>query len=315
MPMSLLTLNWQNKLVKAVGYIDGEISDLADTRVPVIDRGFLYGDSVYEVFRTYSGIPFLFDEHYQRLLNSACLIAMDINQSKSDIIAAIKQSVAASQPAIGEDVYVRYQITRGEGAIDLDPTLSLQTRLVIIVKAVPTWNKALYDKGVVLAIPKLCRNSVNSLNPNIKGGNYLNNIIALGEAKKRGANDCLMLDATGQVSECSNSNVWFVVDGQLITPATGNLDGLTKRTLIGLFANANIEVVQRSIHSDELSEASECFITSATREIMPVRTLYAVDGNQIDFPAGGGNYTQQAMRIYNQMLDDFVKQHKESAWF
>lgn len=302
-------------MVKAVGYIDGQIGDLANTRIPVADRGFLYGDSVYEVFRTYAGIPFLFDEHYQRLLNSARLIEMDINQSKQEIITAMKQSVRASLPAAGEDVYARYQITRGEGPIDLDPALSLQTRLVIIVKAVPQWNQKLYDQGVLLAVPKLRRNSVNSLDPNIKGGNYLNNIIALGEAKKLGADDCLMLDARGQVTECSNSNVWFVVNGQLLTPAGGNLDGLTKRSLIALFADANIEVVQRTIHHEELDEATECFITSATREVMPVRALYAIGGNRIDFKAGGGERTRQAMKMYQQMLKDFVKENKKNAWF
>ncbi len=302
-------------MVKAIGYVDGKISDLANTRIPIADRGFLYGDSVYEVFRTYSGIPFLFDEHYQRLLNSARLIEMNINQSKQDIISAVKQSVRASLPALGEDVYTRYQITRGEGPIDLDPALSLQTRLVIIVKAVPQWNQAFYQQGVILAVPKLRRNSVNSLNPNIKGGNYLNNIIALAEAKKRGADDCLMLDAKAQVTECSNSNVWFVINGQLVTPIGGNLDGLTKRSLIALFTEAHIEVVQRPLHGEELNSATECFVTSATREIMPVRTLYSMSGNRIDFKAGGGEQTRQAMYLYKQMLQDFVKENKENAWF
>ncbi len=302
-------------MVKAVGYIDGQISDLADVRIPVADRGFLYGDSVYEVFRTYSGIPFLFDEHYQRLLNSARLIEMDIKQSKQEIISAVKRTVRASLPVTGEDVYTRYQITRGEGPIDLNPGLSLQTRLVIIVKAAPQWNQEFYDKGLTLAVPKLRRNSVNSLNPNIKGGNYLNNIMALGEAKKLGADDCLMLDEKGQVAECSNSNVWFVVGGKLVTPAGGNLDGLTRRSLISLLTDANIEVVQRPIHNEELTEVTECFVTSATRELMPVHALYLVDGSRIDFQAGGGQQTRQAMNIYKQMLKDFVKENKENAWF
>ena len=302
-------------MVKAVGYIDGQISDLANTRIPVADRGFLYGDSVYEVFRTYSGIPFLFDAHYQRLLNSARLIAMDINQSKPEIIAAVKQSVRASLPAAGEDVYARYQITRGEGPIDLAPDLLLKTRLVIIVKAVPRWNQAFYEHGTVLAVPNLRRNSVNSLDPNIKGGNYLNNIMALGEAKKLGADDCLMLDAKGWITECSNSNVWFVVDGKLVTPAGGNLDGLTRHSLITLFADADIEVMQRPLHHEELLDATECFVTSATREVMPVCTLYARNGDKLVFPSGGGERTRQAMRIYTQMLECFVQQNKANAWF
>lgn len=240
---------------------------------------------------------------------------MDIDQSKQEIVSALKRTVRASMPTAGEEVYTRYQITRGEGPIDLNPGLPLQTRLVIIVKVAPQWHQKFYDNGVTLAVPKLHRNSVHSLDPNIKGGNYLNNIIALGEAKKRGADDCLMLDAKGRVSECSNSNIWFVVDGKLVTPAGGNLDGLTRRTLISLFADANIEVVQRPVYNAELTEATECFVTSATREVMPVRALYLVDGSKIDFKAGGGEHTRQAMNIYKQMLAIFIKENKEHAWF
>jgi branched-chain amino acid aminotransferase len=301
-------------LVKETGYIDGEIDDLQNTRIPIVDRGFLYGDSVYEVFRTYSGIPFLFEEHYQRLLNSARLIQMNINQSKEDIIVAVKQTVLASAPSPGEDVYVRYQITRGEGPIDLNPEFSLQTRLIVIVKAVPLWKQEFYDTGMILAVPRLHRNSVNSLDPNIKGGNYLNNIIALGEAKNMGADDCLMLDANGLVTECSNSNVWFVLDGKLVTPAGGNLDGLTRQSLVSLCEGADIEVVQRPVHSEELPAITECFVTSATREVMPVCLLYLTDGRKIELEPGGGEMTRLAMSLYKKMLQVFISKHHGEAW-
>ena len=301
-------------MVTETGYIDGEINDLQNTRIPIVDRGFLYGDSVYEVFRTYSGIPFLFEEHYQRLLNSARLIQMNINQSREDIIVAVKQTVNASAPSPGEDIYVRYQITRGEGPIDLNPEFSLHTRLIIIVKAVPQWKQEFYDIGMVLAVPKLHRNSVNSLDPNIKGGNYLNNIIALGEARNLGADDCLMLDAEGLVTECSNSNIWFVLDGKLVTPAGGNLDGLTRQSLVTLCESADIEVVQRPVHSEELPGISECFVTSATREVMPVCSLYLTDGSKVELEPGGGEKTRLAMGLYKKMLQDFIAQNQEEAW-
>ncbi len=301
--------------MRAVGYIDGKIDSLENTRIPVADRGFLYGDSVYEVFRSYSGIPFLFDEHYERLLNSARLITMDIDQSKDEIINALKQTVAASSPGPDEDVYVRYQITRGEGPIDLHPDASLKTRLVIIVKPIPQWSQEFYNNGMILAVPKLRRNSVNSLNPNIKGGNYLNNIMALGEAKKLGADDCLMLDAKGQVTECSNSNVWFVLNDKLVTPAGGNLDGLTRRSLVSLFAEVGVDVVQRAVLSEELETARECFVSSATREAMPVCTLYLVDGKKVDFQPGGGPKTRQAMVLYKKMLNKFIQQNNSNSWW
>ena len=228
-------------MLRPTGYIDGGIAPLEEIRVPVLDRGFLYGDSVYEVFRTYAGIPFLFAEHHARLQNSARLCKMQITQSKQEIMDAIRKTIAASgaaYKAAGDDVYVRYQITRGEGPVDLFPHPDLRTRLIIIVKQVPQWPPEFYEHGVTLAIPTVRRNSVGALDPNIKGGNYLNNILGLSEARALGAEDCLLLDADGMVTECSNSNIWFVLNGKLATPAGGNLSGITRHALVGELARA-----------------------------------------------------------------------------
>ena len=302
-------------MVKQVGNVDGVIDALENSRIPVADRGFLYGDSVYEVFRTYHGLPFLFEEHYQRLLNSAALIGMDIRQSREQILTSIRETVAASKPMLGEDVYVRYQITRGEGPIDLNPDLSESTRMVIIVKAVPKWQQQHYDVGMSLAVTQLRRNSVNSLDPNIKGGNYLNNIMALSEARKNGADDCVMLDAEDLVTECSNSNVWFVLNDTLVAPVAGNLDGLTRRSVVELATGNDLPLAQRPVHRDELVDAQECFVTSATREVMPVKTLRLVDGSMVEFENGGGPLTRMVMSLYAEMLNDFVAHNTESPWF
>lgn len=302
-------------MVKAVGYIDGVISALEEVCVPVMDRGFLYGDSIYEVFRSYEGIPFLFDDHYERLLNSARLSMMNISQAKAEIIEAIQQTLSQAEIEPGEDVYVRYQITRGEGPVDLYPDPSLKTRLIIIVKPVPQWNPTFYSEGMKVAVTHLERNSVNSLDPNIKGGNYLNNILALSEARGVGADDCVMLDAEGMVTECSNSNIWFVMNDQLVTPEVGNLQGLTRKSLVELLAQVGEQDVERAIHYSELAYASECFVTSATREVMPVKSLLLPDKSLVEFPAGGGEKTRQCMMLYQEMLNRFIEQSKSSAWF
>ena len=115
--------------------VDGRIVATADARVPVMDRGFLYGDSVYEVFRTYNGVPLFFDEHWRRLQNSAGLIHMDIAFSKDDLLRQIKATVQASgAPGAGQDVYVRFTVTRGDGEMDLYPAPELTPRLIIIVR-------------------------------------------------------------------------------------------------------------------------------------------------------------------------------------
>ena len=302
-------------MIKPSGYIDGKVGPLDEIRVPVLDRGFLYGDSIYEVIRTYSGIPFLFDEHYQRLMNSARLSMMNISQGKQEIIDAIVDTIAAAGARRGDDVYVRYQITRGEGQVDLYPDPKLRSRLIIIVKEVPKWNSDFYDIGMSLAIPDLRRNAMNTLNPNIKGGNYLNNILGLTEARALGADECVMLDADGLVTECSNSNAWFVLNGEIATPATGNLLGLTRKTLVGLLEKIGHKNMERRIHSEELTAATECFVTSATREVMPVASLRLADGTVLKFPRGGGELTRLAMKLYTDMMADFVAENRDKAWF
>ena len=302
-------------MIKPTGYIDGKIGPLDEIRVPVLDRGFLYGDSIYEVIRTYSGIPFMFDAHHERLMNSARLSMMNISQGKQAIVDAIVNTIAAAEAEGGDDVYVRYQITRGEGGVDLYPDPKLRSRLIIIVKQIPEWNPDFYKTGMSLAIPALRRNAVNTLNPNIKGGNYLNNILGLAEARAMGADECVMLDADGLVTECSNSNVWFVLDGKVVTPATGNLLGLTRKSLVGLLERAGHNEIERQIHSDELAGATECFVTSATREVMPVASLRLQDGTVLKFPPGGGELTRLAMKLYAGMLADFVNENRDKAWF
>ena len=300
-------------MVKPTGYIDGQIDALDKIRVPVLDRGFLYGDSIYEVIRTYSGIPFLFDEHHARLMNSARLSRMNVSQSKQEIVDAIVDTIAAAGNE--EDVYVRYQITRGEGQVDLYPDPELRSRLIIIVKEVPKWNPEFYQTGMSLAISDLRRNAVNTLDPNIKGGNYLNNILGLAEARALGADECVMLDADGLVTECSNSNIWFVLEGKVVTPASGNLSGLTRKSLVALFEQAGHNEIERDIHSEELTGATECFVTSATREVMPVISLRLQDGMVLPFPRGGGELTRLAMKLYADQLLEFVKQNRNQAWF
>ena len=302
-------------MVKPTGYIDGRIDALTEIRVPVLDRGFLYGDSIYEVIRTYSGIPFLFDEHHERLMNSARLSRMNVSQSKQEIVDAIVATIAAAEVGRGDDVYVRYQITRGEGKVDLYPDPELRSRLIVIVKEVPKWNPDFYQTGMSLAISDLRRNAVNTLDPNIKGGNYLNNILGLAEARAMGADECVMLNADGLVTECSNSNVWFVLDGMVVTPASGNLSGLTRKSLVALLEHAGHNEIERHIHSEALIGATECFVTSATREVMPVVSLRLQNGTVLPFPRGGGELTRLAMKLYANQLVEFVKQNREQAWF
>ncbi len=295
--------------------IDGVITPTEQACIPVMDRGFLYGDSVYEVFRTYDGVPFMMEEHFERLENSARLISMHISQTREELVAEIRRTVKASGASIGHDVYVRYQITRGEGPVDLYPRPDLHSRYVIIVKELPPWNPRFYSEGMRMAIPSVRRNPTNALDPNIKGGNYLNNILAITEARALGADDCVILSREGYVTEAANSNVWFVIDGRVVTAASGVLRGLTRRAVHQACAAQGVDTEERDIPAAELARATECFVTSATREVMPVRSLRLEDGSMVEFPEGGGEMTRRVRGIFSDFIADYVRRHASDSLF
>jgi branched-chain amino acid aminotransferase len=300
--------------------VDGVITRTADARVPVLDRGFLYGDSIYEVFRTYGGIPLFYDEHWQRFENSAELIRLRIGFTQDEITAAIRATIAATNaPRLGQDVYVRYIVTRGEGpSVDLLPSPALRTRYVIIVRPAPVWSPELYSRGVRAAIANTRRNPASALDPNIKGGNYLNNVLGIMDARALGVDECVMLNDAGFVTEASNSNVWFVIGGELVTPAqsAANLRGLTKAALHDACRARGLATRERDVPAAELPRATECFITSATREVMPVISLRLLDGAVVlRFPEGGGELTRRAAGYYKEHVARYLREHAKLSLF
>jgi branched-chain amino acid aminotransferase len=302
----------------ATASIDGVVSPLAEARVPVVDRGFLYGDSIYEVFRTYQGVPLFYDEHWRRFENSARLIHLDLGNIRGSLTADIKAATAASgAPAIGLDVYVRFIVTRGEGPLSLVPEEGLPLRRVVIVKEVPQWNPEHYRVGASLAIVSVRRNSGEALDPNIKGGNYLNNVLGAIEADNLGADDCLMLSEGGLITEASNSNVFFVIDGRLVTPSqrAANLRGLTKAAIQSACEAQGIEAIETEISAADTLRASECFLSSATRAVMPVISIMRDDGSRHEFPKGGGEMTRRIAALYRQSIDEYVGTHQALSIF
>jgi branched-chain amino acid aminotransferase len=293
--------------------VDGLIRPAREASIPVLDRGFLYGDSVYEVFRTYRGVPLFLDDHFERLENSARLIQMQISQSREELLLEIKRTAKIAGVKQNEDAYVRYQITRGDGQVDLYPDPSLKTRYVIIVNTLPSHNAVFYDRGMHMTIPTVRRNPANALDPNIKGGNYLNNIMGLTEARQAGADDCVMLSRDGFVTEAANSNVWFVIRGRLVTPGAGNLKGLTKKHIHKALKEADVDSIEEDIHVNELLDATECFVTSATREVMPCASLTLLNGERLNFPEGGGKVTRVVRQVFSEYIQRYIEQNASDS--
>jgi len=291
--------------------VNGEITPLEDARISILDRGFLYGDSVYEVFRTYDGVPLFCDEHFERMENSARLIDMTILQSREEMLDQIRRTAAAANVPAGTDIYVRWHVTRGTGALDLVPAADLRSNFVIILKEVPKWNPEFFSRGMRLAVTSVRRNPVEALSPDIKSGNYLNNILGVAEAVKTGADDCLMLNPQGQITEASNSNVSFVIDGELVTPSfeSGILRGITKAAIAKMSKSHRLELHEREIPAAALAGVTECFVTSATREVMPVVAIRLENGNWVELPPGGGPMTKRVAKLYKDEVATYVREH------
>ena len=267
--------------------LDGKLVPPEAAVVPVLDRGFLYGDSVYEVARTYRGVPFALDRHLKRLQGSAQRIGLVLPDA-----ADLEREVARTLGAAGNpESYVRIIVTRGEGRFGLAPHLSDERRVVIIVRPLELPPAEQYERGLKLAVVAVRRNSPRSLDPAAKTGNYLNSVLALGQSQRLGADDAVMLDLVGRVTELSTSNIFFVKDRIVVTPALvlGLLEGVTRALVMDLARQQGF-IVQEAFHGPEaLADADEVFVTSTLREVMPVTSLV--------FGAGGTDAVPEVRAI------------------
>src|SRR4249919_1938952 len=153
--------------LRRMANVNSEIAPLEDAKISILDRGFLYGDSVYEVFRTYDGVPLFCHEHFDRMDNSARLIGMKISQSREEMLEDIRRTASTANVPKGQDIYVRWHVTRGTGALDLVPARDLVSSFVIILKEVPKWKPEFYSRGTTLAVTCVRRNPVEALSPDI----------------------------------------------------------------------------------------------------------------------------------------------------
>jgi len=283
-------------------FIDGEIHDERTAVIPVFDRGFLYGDSVYEVTRTAGGHPVDLERHLERLERSAARIGM-VSPGRAAIEAAIAATLAAAGNA---ESYLRVIVTRGDGELGLDPALADRPRIVVMVRSLRLPDDELYHDGVQVALVAVRRNPRQALDPAVKSGNYLNNILALAEARARPAYESIMLNPDGRIVEGSTSNIFIVRRGRIDTPAfeDGLLDGITRRRVLELAAGEPpIPAGESHLFPDDLRGADEAFLTSSVRGVLPVTR---VDGAPIG--AGvPGPITGELMQRYARFLEQVAQ--------
>ena len=284
-------------------FLNKTIVPESDAVVSVYDRGFLYGDGIYETMRAYNGVVFMLEKHLERLGRSALLTRLDIPET-GFITDAVCRTMEANKLS---DAYIRVTVSRGKGPIGLDPELCKEPTFVVITEDFREYPGHLYSDGVKLVIAKTRRNLVSAINPRIKSLNFLNNIFAKMEAKEGGAYEAVMLNAEGLIAEGTVSNIFFVKDNVLCTPAldVGVLDGITREMVISLAKKNVIRVSEGKYYPADLFNASEVFFTNTTSEIMPV--------SQVELIAYRvGEISKSLHMLYKEEVSAYLKNYREN---
>ncbi len=256
-------------------WIDGELVEPSEARIPYDDHGVTVGDGAFETVKVSSGQPFHLGRHLDRLDRSlAALRLAPVERGR------LEEAAAAVCDSFGGDGFLRITITAGRGPLgsprdDVDPT--------VIVAIRP--GEVRVDPTAVVTVP-FTRNERGAL-AGVKSTSYAENVIALDLAVSQGATEAVFADTQGRLCEGTGSNVFVVVEDVLVTPtlATGCLDGITRALLLELLPNA----VEQDVPLDALAATPEAFLVSTGREVQPISH---VDGRPL--PAAPGPHTERA---------------------
>ncbi len=282
---------------------NGRLHSADEPAVRPLNRGFLYGDAIYEVWRTCHGVVFTWREHYERLERSAASLELVLPWTRAEMWSEVARTAAAFRSATGfaGELYIRLQVSRGGGPIGLDPALADRAEFTLLVQPCPLPSAEVRRRGIRLAISDLRRNPIEALSPAWKTGNYLNNILGLREARRKGADDVLMLNLRGEVTESSTSNIAFVRDGEVLTPRmeAGILGGITRHLVLRVLApEAGFTVRETDIRAEELPGMAESFVFSTTKDVLGV---YAIDDLAYPVrPDGAAARLHAAMERYGE---------------
>jgi branched-chain amino acid aminotransferase len=281
-------------------YIDGKVREPENAMVSVFDRGFLFGDSVYETIALLNHRLIFLTEHLDRLKRSASRIYLDL-PPRSAIEEAIGETVTATGDS---DARLRVIVTRGVGTVDIDPATAKLPRLIVIAQLLGAPTSEMLECGVAVEMVSVARSAPGNIAPAVKSGNYLNSVLAMAEARRRRpqANEAILCSGNGSVAEGATSNIFSVERGELQTPGleVGILDGVTRGKVLELASANGIEARELSFLSpDKLRSAEEVFLTSAVRGVLPVTM---VDGVRV----GGGSpgpVTRRLLGLYRRLVD------------
>ncbi|KPK46631.1 MAG: hypothetical protein AMJ77_05620 [Dehalococcoidia bacterium SM23_28_2] len=266
-------------------YLNGELVEREGAAVSALDRGLLYGYGLFETMRSYGGRVFRLEAHYQRLCQGAAVLAIPVPLSLEDLKEAVDGVLRRNRVA---DASLRLTLTAGSAA---DATA------ILFARPLTDYPPELYRRGMAAVVSAVRRNETSPLS-GVKSLNYLENLLAREDARRRGADEAILLNTRGFVAEGSASNVFLVQEGRLVTPSleSGVLAGITRQAVLELAAAAGLQTVESQVELSAFQEASEVFLTGSVMEVMPLTRL---DGR----PLGSGKpgpVTKRLRRLYRQ---------------
>jgi branched-chain amino acid aminotransferase len=285
-----------------VVWFDGKLVPVAEARVSVFDHGLLYGDGVFEGIRIYNGRILKVQAHLRRLWDSARAIALEIPYSAAELDKAIRETAARNKLADG---YVRLIVTRGVGSLGINPRQCASPATIVIVDRIEIYPPEKYTNGIAIVTASTRQKDSTSLNPRVKSLNYLPNIMAKLEAINAGADEALLLNPMGFVTECAAENIFAVKhrDGRAVlnTPPVhaGILEGVTRNLVIDLADRLGFEVRQDDMARHDLYVADEVFLTGTGAEIVPV---VKIDGRPVG-RGKPGECTTALIAAFRRMIE------------
>ena len=276
-------------------WMDGKLVPSHEAAINVFDHGLLYGDGVFEGIRIYNGRIFEEKAHIRRLFESAKAIRLTVPMTEAEVSKAMTDAMAAN--GIKGDGYIRLVVTRGVGSLGISIKRTACPTVFVIADTISLYPPETYERGLHCIVSSYVRNHPNSSSPRVKSLNYLNNILAKAEAQDAGADEAIMLNVSGRVSECTGDNIFVVRNGEVHTPpaSEGILQGITRGVVLELARKRKYPTFESLMLRHDLYTADECFATGTAAEVIPITKI---EGRLV----GDGKMGP----ITRQLLDDFV---------
>jgi branched-chain amino acid aminotransferase len=261
-------------------YLNGNFIAEDKAKISVFDQGLLYGDGIFESFRSHDGRLYQFSQHYCRLQQSAQALGYQIKQKQQELEEIL---LLLQQKNQLKNAYFRITITRGPGQVGFLRGSGDSLTFLIIAKEFKGFDAQHYNNGIALKLAQTRRNAPEAISPKIKSISNLNSLLGKLEAKAAGAFEVIMLNNKEHICEGASSNIFWAKDHWIFTPdvSTGLLEGVTRSTIIRLCEEQlNLRVITGEFKLQDIKFADEVFITSTSLEVMPVVNINGFTINQ-----------------------------------